>query len=691
MSSTNINSTLNFTSSTVTSPPLPSVFELLAQERLTELVRPCLRQVLKFLHEIRPVSNLLRMLYKYKDEFILIIESIIQWLYLNFYSALIGEHFYGLRRTANNRLRSLIFSVFLPYVKLKLDLLYEQMSMNSNNRNATFYMMLQILPKIQVFIEGVCWLYRLGYAFGRIEYYSPALQLAGVKLTYAKDPSPVIPASTSSSRFFSIVSQVISSGLFLVQFVEWWNNTNAGKQNSTSATVCPPLPSTVRTPSPIGRRQCPLCRQPCNIPTALPGTGFVYCHKCITEYVNRYHQCPTTHQPIGIEMSYPFSDHINASELSIITFLYILIAFIIILPPSELITAGFSIENIFSYFLVESEEISFIRYHIKRISIKCLVHSFLPFGYVLVLLYYCDWSSGVTNVPIDLFTQTSLVFRLILYICLLIPIVTSLIVLRWHLNDCHMHPIVRQLRLFIQTNSQQPEQTWHTVESSINTEFRRYDKFTCGTATSNVRCYVLDSWILKCSLYHVNIAQQSNVRVELVAAHDIHLQETNEEVSLSTQYLNLVVKSYLDGVKPFYIRLRASEYDDLRSKLQTHIENVKNIVVRQSLSDLFVDDFRQHVMRNPKYRLPATHQELDTCIGCLQTNANVKLVKNCDAPNVGQCKTCFCRPMWCLECLGKWFASRQDQARPETWLQSTCPCPSCRSIFCILDISIIEF
>ncbi|CAF1306019.1 unnamed protein product [Rotaria magnacalcarata] len=691
MSSTNINSTLNFTSSTVTSPPLPSVFELLAQERLTELVRPCLRQVLKFLHEIRPVSNLLRMLYKYKDEFILIIESIIQWLYLNFYSALIGEHFYGLRRTANNRLRSLIFSVFLPYVKLKLDLLYEQMSMNSNNRNATFYMMLQILPKIQVFIEGVCWLYRLGYAFGRIEYYSPALQLAGVKLTYAKDPSPVIPASTSSSRFFSIVSQVISSGLFLVQFVEWWNNTNGGKQNSTSATVCPPLPSTVRTPSPIGRRQCPLCRQPCNIPTALPGTGFVYCHKCITEYVNRYHQCPTTHQPIGIEMSYPFSDHINASELSIITFLYILIAFIIILPPSELITAGFSIENIFSYFLVESEEISFIRYHIKRISIKCLVHSFLPFGYVLVLLYYCDWSSGVTNVPIDLFTQTSLVFRLILYICLLIPIVTSLIVLRWHLNDCHMHPIVRQLRLFIQTNSQQPEQTWHTVESSINTEFRRYDKFTCGTATSNVRCYVLDSWILKCSLYHVNIAQQSNVRVELVAAHDIHLQETNEEVSLSTQYLNLVVKSYLDGVKPFYIRLRASEYDDLRSKLQTHIENVKNIVVRQSLSDLFVDDFRQHVMRNPKYRLPATHQELDTCIGCLQTNANVKLVKNCDAPNVGQCKTCFCRPMWCLECLGKWFASRQDQARPETWLQSTCPCPSCRSIFCILDISIIEF
>jgi len=151
MSSSNIHSTVNFTSSSaVTSLPLPSVFELLAQERLTDLIRPCLRQVLKFLHEIRPLSNSLRILYKYKDEFILLIESIVQWLYLHFYSALVGEHFYGLKRTANHRLRSLIFSVFLPYVKLKLDSLYEEMRTNSNNRTASFYMILQILPKIQV-------------------------------------------------------------------------------------------------------------------------------------------------------------------------------------------------------------------------------------------------------------------------------------------------------------------------------------------------------------------------------------------------------------------------------------------------------------------------------------------------------------------------------------------------------------
>jgi hypothetical protein len=64
----------------------------------------------------------------------------------------VGEHFYGLKRTTNHRLRSLIFSVFLPYVKVKLDALHEQMrtSNNNNNRHAAFYIILQILPKIEV-------------------------------------------------------------------------------------------------------------------------------------------------------------------------------------------------------------------------------------------------------------------------------------------------------------------------------------------------------------------------------------------------------------------------------------------------------------------------------------------------------------------------------------------------------------
>ena len=253
-------------------------------------------------------------------------------------------------------------------------------------------------------------------------------------------------------------------------------------------------------------------------------------------------------------MSSSLFDNINLSEFCLITFIYLLVAFLIVLPPSELVTAGFSLQNIFAYILVESEEITFIKYHIKRISIKCLVHSCLPLGYVVLLLYYSDWSSGCLHAFLALFTVTPLLLRTVLFVCLLTPLISSCIVLRWHLNDCALHPIVRQLTLFVQTTSTQPEQTWHAVQSSIDTEFRRYDKFSCGSPTSSVRCYVLDSWILKCSMYHLNIAQQSTVRVELVEAQDIHLQETNEVVSLATQYLNILIKSYDTRIATFYIR-----------------------------------------------------------------------------------------------------------------------------------------
>ena len=154
---------------------------------------------------------------------------------------------------------------------------------------------------MQVFIEGVCWLYRIGYAFGKTEYYSPALQLAGVKLTYLKEPSPVIPPSTAAGRLFALISQIMSSGLFLIQFVDWWNNTNNSKQKPSSANVIPPLPNTNPTGQTIAKRQCPLCRQSCNVPTAVLGSGYVYCNKCISDYVQRYHRCPTTQQPVTSE------------------------------------------------------------------------------------------------------------------------------------------------------------------------------------------------------------------------------------------------------------------------------------------------------------------------------------------------------------------------------------------------------
>ena len=77
---------------------------------------------------------------------------------------------------------------------------------------------------------------------------------------------------------------------------------------------------------------------------------------------------------------------------------------------------------------------------------------------------------------------------------------------------------------------------------------------------------------------------------------------------------------------------------------------------------------------------------VELCIGCNVSVSDVKLVKFCDPRD---CGNCFCRPMWCVTCLSKWFAARQDQTNPHTWLQGTAPCPTCRSKFCMLDVCLI--
>jgi peroxin-12 len=155
-----------------------------------------------------------------------------------------------------------------------------------------------LLSLLQLLLEGLCWLYRLGYGFGLTKYYSPTLQLANVKLTYAKDPSPTIQSSSAASRFLSIISQIVSNGLFLIQLIDWWNKNHSSKQDSTHL----PVPITTRIRSATSsKRQCLLCRQPCNIPTVILGSGYVYCHSCISDYVKRYHRCPTSHQPVTNE------------------------------------------------------------------------------------------------------------------------------------------------------------------------------------------------------------------------------------------------------------------------------------------------------------------------------------------------------------------------------------------------------
>ncbi|KAI8777681.1 E3 ubiquitin-protein ligase TM129-like [Biomphalaria glabrata] len=375
-------------------------------------------------------------------------------------------------------------------------------------------------------------------------------------------------------------------------------------------------------------------------------------------------------------MVYSFASSENDTVLVLYTFIYLFFAGCFVAPPTEFVSAGVTIQNLLSHWL-GSEDFHFIYYHIKRITATVIIHSILPLGYYLGL--------GLFAPELSLYNldQLSILWSVYLIFSLVLLGFSLLLAIYWHGGNWDNHPLAKELKLLGGEGN-----SWRSVASSINVEFRRVDKFTSGIPSRLVA--VTDSWIIKTSTYYVYIAHQNDIHLTLSDAEEHSLSYQNQ---MAVQYLNITVASIQPGLKPFTIRLNSLELGDLKEKLQAPIRNARNIVIQQSLSDRFLKSFKEFVDSNPIYVLPPT-MEVEQCIGCMQKMSDVKLQKNCDNPEGGvpdnNCVQCFCRPMWCMECMGKWFASRQDHQRPETWLSSKSPCPTCRARFCVLDVCKIQ-
>ncbi|XP_077992534.1 E3 ubiquitin-protein ligase TM129-like [Glandiceps talaboti] len=360
----------------------------------------------------------------------------------------------------------------------------------------------------------------------------------------------------------------------------------------------------------------------------------------------------------------------SASPEFICTVGYWLIALCLAIPPQEFRSAGLTVQNVLSHWL-GSEEMHFIYYHMKRSAATLVFHSLIPLGYyIMMAMAMPEWNFWY-------FWTVSLYWQIYFYLSVFLLCIGCLLAFYWSRRKWNNHPIATILGYH--------GDSWRAVASSVNIEFRRFDKFATGPPGQRV--IVTDSWVIKMTTYGICMAHQGDVHLTLIGTqeHDIYY-----ESNTSVQFLNIRVDSVNQHVKPFTIRLNSTEYSDLKEKLSAPVRNARNIVIHQSLTDRFLDTFREQVGLNPVFRLPGDYMDLDPCIGCMQTTANVKLQKLCDNPNGGDCIQCFCRPMWCLECMSKWFASRQNQNEPQSWLSSKSPCPTCRSKFCILDVCQVQ-
>ncbi|KAK7072525.1 hypothetical protein SK128_025209 [Halocaridina rubra] len=365
-------------------------------------------------------------------------------------------------------------------------------------------------------------------------------------------------------------------------------------------------------------------------------------------------------------------------ELWCYSLLYWLFALVVIFPPDELVSAGLTIEVLLGSWL-GSQTFGFVQYHIRRTAATLLFHTFLIPGYILMLAKTQPWL--IDWLEMEVHSSAALVILIVSFL----PVFgAALLVCYWWQYNWRHHPLSQSLRLYA-ADGPTSLNSWLTVASNVNNEFRRIDKFSTK-ANSVCRVVATDSWLVKITAYRVSLLHQRDAVLSLEGSVDISLPYNS---TFDSQQLNIKVTSIKNGVPSFWIKLTALEYKELERKIVNPIVNARQVVVQQSLSDRFLAAFMETVNLNPKVALLG---DIDMCIGCMETVANVKLQRRCGSLQDGSgegCVMCYCRPMWCLSCLSKWFAARQDQNHPETWLSSRAPCPTCRSNFCLLDVCMI--
>ncbi|KHJ49595.1 hypothetical protein D918_00722 [Trichuris suis] len=237
-----------------------------------------------------------------------------------------------------------------------------------------------------------------------------------------------------------------------------------------------------------------------------------------------------------------------------------------------------------------------------------------------------------------------------------------------------MHPVVKNLRMY---NS-----VWRDVAAHIDSEYEQLDKFVAQLSGGR-RFIVTNSWLVVVDNSIVRLVKQEDASLSIVSS---------VERGFNDQLVCIRVKSRIGAVEPFVVRFNGYLLRDLRSKLTIPIARLDSVV--QSVEDRFIMAFQEYVLSsNPRYD-PTLWPSEGSCIGCFQNEANVKIMKTCSEESFGDlnmdqqlaCSSCNCRPMWCLSCLGRWFASRQNPNVPGEWMLGKSPCPNCRATFCVLDV-----
>ncbi|KAF9200887.1 ubiquitin-protein ligase peroxin 12 [Haplosporangium sp. Z 27] len=251
----------------------PSLFELIAQDKMREMLEPALRYVIAVYAQRYP-RYLIRIVNRY-EEFYAVLMFFVERHYLREYGASFAENFYGLKRVRAPRVvkhhkvnidddsvataatavkaapgsnkmretdirRSLLFLIGLPYIKCKLDEYYEKISGGEAARlfgdefaqeeedltGQPFTVRSKALatrlfkkgyPYVNALYQLSILAHYIGYLYNKTDFYSPWLRIIGieVKRMSAADYREILqkarnkPTRTSNSLIESVQNKVL--------------------------------------------------------------------------------------------------------------------------------------------------------------------------------------------------------------------------------------------------------------------------------------------------------------------------------------------------------------------------------------------------------------------------------------------------------------------------------------------------
>ncbi|KAI9222653.1 Pex12 amino terminal region-domain-containing protein [Blastocladiella britannica] len=283
----------------------PSVFELVASEKLQAMLSPALRYVLAN-YAARYPRYLLRVL-EYHDELFLGLMMIVQRHYLRVNKGSFAESFYGFKRAhtvkrnrstdldAVSLRQSVLTLTVLPYLKEKLDHLFSELQMEQGGglfddddddddesvvlgnrdgdqvveeeeevdgsartrhweRKQWFRKQLRRwYPTFNLAYTGSHVLYQILYMFDLTPYYSPVLHLLGIEIKRTtmvdmrmieRESQRPRKGALAQSMHVSLefLKTVLPLSIFFYKFVDWFFSTDYAKQTATASVKLPPPP-----------------------------------------------------------------------------------------------------------------------------------------------------------------------------------------------------------------------------------------------------------------------------------------------------------------------------------------------------------------------------------------------------------------------------------------------------------------